>query len=64
MFQKNVGTTDRIIRVVIGIGLIGFAWSSMMWWVAVVGAIVLLTGVVGWCGLYALLGISTCKIDK
>lgn len=64
MFQKNVGTTDRVIRVIIGLGLIGFAWSSMMWWVAVIGAVVLVTGLVGWCGLYALLGISTCKIDK
>jgi len=64
MFQKNVGTTDRVIRVIIGLGLIGFAWSSVLWWLAVIGAAVLVTGLVGWCGLYALLGISTCKIDK
>lgn len=60
MFQKNVGTTDRVVRLVLGIALIGAGWQMMTWWMMVVGVVVLATGLIGWCGLYSLLGVSTC----
>ncbi len=63
MFRTNVGTTDRIIRVVVGLLLIaGFllnpdgAWS----WLYLIGIVPLVTGIVGSCPVYSLLGISTC----
>lgn len=58
--KQNVGTIDRIIRVVAGIAGIVLLPS---WWKAV-GVAVLVTGLIGWCGLYALLGISTCAVKK
>jgi hypothetical protein len=63
MFRTNVGTTDRIIRMVVGLVLIaGFVlnpggnWS----WLYLIGIVPLVTGIVGSCPVYSLLGISTC----
>jgi hypothetical protein len=62
--EKNVGMIDRVVRIILGIVLIAvFAlnmvaapWSYL---VAIIGLIALVTGVVGTCGLYSILGIST-----
>ncbi len=60
----NESGIDRIIRAVVGIALIALAASSVVtgafgivFWV--VGAVLLLTGIVGFCPLYALLKIRT-----
>jgi len=62
--KQNVGTVDRIIRLVLGLVLIILAIYWKCWFCGIVGAIVLLTAVLGWCGLYRVLGINTCKIKK
>ena len=67
MFKVNEGRADRIIRIILGISLIvvGFFVSGILSIVFfVLGAIGLFTGITGFCGLYALLGINTCSIDK
>ncbi|SFR54864.1 Protein of unknown function [Pseudidiomarina maritima] len=57
----NVGTPDRIIRIIIGIALIAWSVSAgNMWWI--LGAIVLATGIFRFCGLYKVLGINTCSV--
>lgn len=65
MFKTNEGTTDRLLRAVIGIAaLIVFYMNqgTTIGWIAlVVGVIALFTAVVGWCALYAIFGINTCK---
>ena len=54
----NVGTTDRIIRIIIGLAIIAWSISAgNLWWI--LGAVVLATGVFKFCGLYKMLGIST-----
>lgn len=68
MITKNVGNIDRVIRIVAGVAL-GFgaykADGPAMYIIGAAAAVALLTGLVGWCGLYTLLGINTCKIgDK
>ena len=63
MFKKNVGSVDRVIRIVLGIGMIG-AGIYYGSWLGAIGLIPLLTGILGTCGLYSLFGISTCKINK
>ena len=66
MLKQNESSTDRLIRVVIGVvallaGL--FLFSGTMQIVAyVIGAVALITGVIGFCAIYALLGISTKSI--
>jgi amino acid permease len=55
----NEGGIDRIIRVIVGIGLIALAYAERLWWLYVIGGALLLTGAIGYCGLYSLLGINT-----
>jgi fatty acid desaturase len=64
--KLNESPVDRIIRVVAGIALLvlgfaGIAAGAWMWVAYIVGAILLVTGIVGFCPLYALLKISTNK---
>jgi len=59
MFQ-NIGTIDRIIRIVAGvaIGVLGLAYNS---WLGLIGLVPLLTAGIGVCPLYLPFGISTRK---
>ena len=59
--KTNEGTLDRTVRVILGLVLIGVGYSMNSWWGAV-GLIPLVTGLVGWCPLYAIAGFSTCKV--
>jgi len=60
--KANVGGIDKILRIVIGAALI--AWvllaNGPVW--AWSGVVPLATGLFNFCGLYALLGINTCKV--
>lgn len=66
--KQNEGTLDRVIRVMVGsVALLAaFFWlSGALQMVAyIVGAIALVTGLIGFCGIYAVFGISTCKTKK
>ncbi len=57
----NVGTIDRVLRVIIGLAILSlyFVLEGDMRWVALVGLIPLLTGTVRFCPLYALIGLNT-----
>ncbi|MFA5873016.1 MAG: DUF2892 domain-containing protein [Anaerolineales bacterium] len=62
----NEGPVDRIIRVLVGIalialGLLGVATGVWMWVAYILGAILLVTGIVGFCPLYKLFKLSTAK---
>ena len=57
----NEGTLDRGIRVVVGIALIAIAfWGPRTPW-GFVGVVPLVTGLIGFCPLYRLVGLSTCR---
>ena len=61
---KNEGNMDRIIRIVLGLALIAYALlkpDAPLAIFAWVGVIPLATGAMGWCPLYTLFGIKTCK---
>jgi hypothetical protein len=60
--HKNVGGIDRIIRIVLGLGIVGAGVYFESWW-GILGVAILLTGVFSFCGLYSLLGVSTCPIE-
>jgi hypothetical protein len=66
-FEKNVGKTDQIIRIILGL-LIMLSSLLLMpitnYIVALIGLILVLTGVFGTCGLYKVFGINTCKVKK
>jgi hypothetical protein len=64
--KTNESTLDRIIRVIAGIALLGLYFTSVVTGslgviLVIVGAILLVTGIVGFCPLYALLKLSTRK---
>lgn len=61
--KQNVGDMDRIIRFALGALLIAIGYFQMMWWLVIVGVVVVLTGVFRRCGAYALFGVSTCKVE-
>jgi hypothetical protein len=62
--MTNEGTVDRAIRIAVGLGLLSLAvvGPKTMW--GLVGVVPLLTGVVGFCPGYRLLGISTRAVPK
>jgi hypothetical protein len=62
--KPNIGRTERIVRVVIGVGVLCLAVVGPRASWAYVGILPLLTGLVGWCPPYALLGISTVRESK
>jgi ABC-type Na+ efflux pump permease subunit len=66
---NNVGTIDRLIRLILAsvllfLGLYSYAGSALGIGFIVAGAVALLTGLFGFCGLYALLGINTRGGDR
>jgi hypothetical protein len=56
---KNIGKVERIIRVLLGIGILPLAFVGPQSPWAYLGLAPLLTGLAGWCPPYALLGIGT-----
>jgi hypothetical protein len=58
--QCNVGKSDRIMRVIAGLVMITAGALFHSWW-GVIGLVPLLTAAMGWCPLYVVLGIKTCK---
>ena len=57
----NVGSLDRILRIVAGLVLIALAATGTVGWWGWLGVIPLATGLMSYCMLYRLLGIHTCK---
>jgi hypothetical protein len=64
MLKKNEGFMDRFARVVIGAGVLSLAFVGPHTAWGYIGAIPLLTGLIGSCPAYQLFGISTCSMQK
>lgn len=61
--RKNVGNLDRTVRILLGLVLIGAGtfgssgyWTIVLWFF---GLLLIVTGAIGWCALYSLLGFSS-----
>ena len=61
---KNIHPVERVVRIIVGIALVSMAFigPANRWFV--LGAIPLLTGLMGWCPPYQLFGINTCPKNK
>jgi len=62
--MKNVGTVDKVIRIILGLVLLAlvFVGPQTPWgWI---GIIPLATGLIGFCPLYSVFGINTCPTKK
>jgi hypothetical protein len=58
---QNIGGFERILRVIVGLVLVGLAASGQVGLWGWLGLVPMATGVLGWCPPYSLLGINTCK---
>jgi len=58
--QCNVGKTDRLIRLVLGLVLLGIGIMSGSYWGAI-GLVPIVTVLLNWCPAYSIFGISSCK---
>lgn len=63
MFQRNEGTADRVVRVVVGAGLLSLAFIGPQTAWGYIGLVPLITGLAGTCPAYSLFGISTCPVE-
>lgn len=61
--KNNVGKTDKIIRIVIGLAIAVLGIYYQSYW-GLLAIIPLGTALIGSCGLYSLLGINTCPLKK
>lgn len=61
--EQNVGSADRILRVLLGLALLPMLlWvEGPLGWLGLIGLVPLGTAIVGWCPLYRLFGASTCS---
>jgi hypothetical protein len=60
--MTNEGTADRVIRVVLGLGLLSITMVGPQTPWGYVGLVPLATGILGFCPLYRLVGVNTCKV--
>ena len=56
--NHNVGSADKAVRSILGAAIISAGVYFKSWW-GVVGAVPLLTALIGWCPAYSLLGVQT-----
>ena len=65
--KRNESNSDRIVRAVLGVALVGGGllfggWAALVLYV--VAAVLLFTAATGFCPLYRLLGIDTCRMSR
>lgn len=57
--KPNVGSIDRVIRLIVGCAILGAGYYSKSWW-GLVGLLPILTGIIRFCPAYLPFGLSTC----
>jgi hypothetical protein len=58
--KANIGSIDRVVRVVVGVGILGAGYYYRSWW-GLVGLLPVLTAIVRFCPGYVPFGMSTCR---
>ena len=67
--KTNVGSLDRLIRLLLAsvlfyLGLFLYSGSSLGIGLVLAGGVLLITALVGFCGLYRLLGVCTNQLNE
>ncbi len=62
--KANIGGIDRILRIALGLVLVGLAATGTVGWWGWLGLVPLVTGLFKTCPLYALFGVSTCPLSS
>ena len=58
--NKNLGSIDRVLRIVLGIAIIVYGILESTW-LGAIGGIPLLTAIIAWCPLYVPFKLTTCS---
>lgn len=58
--KPNVGSVDRVLRVLVGLAVLAVGYHYQSWW-GLLGLVPLLTALVGICPAYLPFGLSTCR---
>lgn len=64
MFKNNVGGADKIIRIIAGLVLLSLVFIGPQTPWGLIGLVPLITGLMGTCPLYSILGMNTCPASK
>ena len=64
LFKSNTGKIDRIIRVIVGVLLVGNVFTGIQTPIGWVGIILIVTGAFGTCPVYSLMGINTKSLAE
>lgn len=59
--KENVGTIDKILRIIIGLGLFSLLFWGPQTYLGWIGIIPLATAAINWCPIYKIINISTCS---
>ncbi|MBP9187300.1 MAG: DUF2892 domain-containing protein [Bacteroidia bacterium] len=64
--KTNMGLTDRIVRIIVAVAIVGLFFTGVISGMVatiliVVGAIFFVTSLISFCPLYTIFGLSTCK---
>ena len=62
--KTNEGNIDRILRIAVGLAVLSLAFVGPKTALGYIGLVPLITGVVGICPLYSILGLNTCPVRK
>lgn len=61
---KNVGQLDKILRIIVGLVLIGLTLAGQIGVWGWIGVLPIATGLMGWCPAYTLIGLKTCPTES
>lgn len=61
--KKNIDTTGRVLRFILAVILLVYAYIAWSWIALVLGIFTLYEALASWCVLYQIFGINSCPID-
>jgi uncharacterized membrane protein HdeD (DUF308 family) len=64
LLKYNTGKIDRIIRIIVGVILVGNVFTGLQTPLGWIGVILIVTGIFGTCPIYSLLGINTKSVGE
>jgi hypothetical protein len=59
--KANMGTTDKVIRIVLAAAIVGLYLGNIISGTIAIVGLAVVTSLIGFCPLYAIFGLSTCK---
>jgi hypothetical protein len=58
--KNNMGSIDRALRIIVGLILVGLALTGVVGWWGWLGIVPIVTGALGSCPAYSILGVNSC----